>query len=106
MKLHYLFLMAPLLFSSPVLASDFPLFSASCVEGETHRYDGGYDGRNMLASMGEKIIDEWSTEKWGGLEIAWDGGETIKVGGTKNTFNDVGIVPRLKLCSSFSVNYL
>ncbi len=29
-------------------------------------------------------MDEWITEKWGGLEIAWDGGETIKVGMSNN----------------------
>ncbi len=92
MKHHYLFLIATLLFSSPVLASDFPLFSASCVEGETHRYDGGYNDKNMHDSMGEKIIDEWSTEKWGGLEIAWDGGETIKVGGFKSTYNNMQVI--------------
>jgi hypothetical protein len=92
MKLHYLFLITTLLFSSPVFAFDFPFFSASCLEGETHRYDGGYDGKNMLDSSGKELIDEWQTEKWGGLEIVWDGGDTIKVGGNQSRYDNMQVI--------------
>ena len=53
------------LFSSSV-ALELNSFVAECVEGETHRYDNGHG---------------WSTEKWGGIKIVWDGGEHMEVDG-------------------------
>ncbi len=65
--------------SVQLYASEIVPFTAECVEGETHRYDGG-NGKDM---MGNKIQDPrygWSTEKWGSLSISWSGGKTIIMG--------------------------
>ena len=67
------------LYSVPLFASEVMPFTAECIEGETHRYDGG-NGKDM---MGKKINDPrygWSTEKWGDLSITWSGGKTIVMG--------------------------
>ena len=59
-------------------AAEIAPFSAECEEGGTHRYDGG-NGLNM--SGGKTDFDYgWSTEKWGGLKVSWDGGKNIKLG--------------------------
>lgn len=70
----------------PVLSSatdSLKPFDAECEEGGTHRYDGG-NGRDM--SGGKADFDYgWSTEKWGGLEVSWEGGKVIKVGNLEAT---------------------
>lgn len=53
-------------------------FTAECVEGSTHRYDGG-NGLDMAGGKADFDYG-WSTEKWGGLKVSWDGGKVIKVG--------------------------
>lgn len=69
-----------MLIALPVLsnAAEVPPFKASCVEGETHRYDGG-NGLDMLGKKIENPDYGWSTEKWGNTNITWSGGETIVV---------------------------
>ncbi|MCK5218608.1 hypothetical protein KAR10_03750 [bacterium] len=65
--------------SPPLHAEQVAPFKASCVEGETHRFDGG-NGKDM---MGETIKDPefgWMTEKWGGLTLSWSGDKTIIIG--------------------------
>jgi hypothetical protein len=60
-------------------ASPLRAFTAECVEGETHRYDGG----SGVDALGEPIAQPrygWSIERWGDLRISWTGGDSIQVG--------------------------
>lgn len=67
-----------LLRASAANADEVRPFRARCVEGETHRYDGG-NGKSVTGEAASFAYG-WQTEKWGGLDISWSGGKTIVVG--------------------------
>lgn len=54
-------------------------FTAECTEGETHRYDAT-NGMTIAGDEAQDRAHGWSTERWGGLQVAWDGGRTVRLG--------------------------
>jgi len=64
------------LYGLPLYASEVMPFTAECVAGETHRYDGG-NGKDMMGKKIQSPQHGWSTERLGNLSITWSGGKTI-----------------------------
>jgi hypothetical protein len=60
-------------------AAEVDPFKTKCVQGETHRYDGG-NGKDVSGRTIANPGYGWSTEKWGNLEVVWSGGNTIVIG--------------------------
>ena len=73
------FLMLPILLVCGLSqATEIRPFTAACVEGETHRYDGG-NGKDMSGAQIDNPSYGWSTEKWGKTNIVWSGGKMIVI---------------------------
>tara|TARA_R110002094_G_scaffold108429_3_gene106423 strand:+ start:12507 stop:12920 length:414 start_codon:yes stop_codon:yes gene_type:complete len=67
-------------FCSETFAAPVDPFYAKCTDGKTQRYDSG----NGLDMFGKNIPDYsrgWTTDKWGGLDVIWEGGNQLKVAG-------------------------
>lgn len=101
----FLSMFISLIVISPLYAKTVAPFKASCVEGETHRFDGG-NGKDM---MGEDIKNPefgWMTEKWGGLNLSWSGEKTIVIGKLNATVlsSENGVVSAVWAGSAPAVN--